>query len=922
MNFDKELIKELKLKEIPINLILNATCNSPPGIKHRQAPICSQGAKPPISSKIVTDNGLYSLGLEDDQLNLKDQNSNLVNIQKFGSKFKKEVSNDVIPPYKKSTTSHSSRPKLKKIIPTFQLPINSDNIVSLKDHVTEEKDDSELVSGTDSHRFNHKYDIISSYSPDNLCFGNVNTEVSFESYIRAEDENGSILKNKSIHRSSTNSELKLESNPESFSDSNIEFSPEIEPELKPEPCQVSESESGIDPRFRLDSVSGRMQRPTSISVSDSECMTNFESEFCCQQDSEKLDPNPQAETFTNEKNPTYNLEKLVPVFSKPELNDGIVIQHINNREKYSRIFKDDEEFSCIFEKFWNEAGKELLDKKVRHQINSEKDYPEPGRHQNLIQNDPQKDEIYLNPVPFQSDLLKTSLKRKIKTTIPFEDLKRNSSNAHLNSVINPIGLLKSLKNRHYENEFEINTIQSQEDLSTRASTFNNVVNFGLETAADSVNTLRKNLTNNRFVSNTPSIEDSLISFNVSGEKVTEITEDIKVRDKIEDESYYQREINNSNHNQYQSTISGKEKREELNAFENFLTIRKFKNVNRVKINNEHQKSIEKLKENLREINSKYNSLLLDGNETTLLTSIGNDARETIYHGNNDQDPGKIRGVQDLDPEQKKDHVFIDIREQTYDYGFELEEKRVRLQEKIKEPSIEMNIREFQASPLESNSEFGSSVENKKADYTENENPENSIQDHFITLEVESEQKNKLDSDNAQGAEKDLKSGSNRIGGSGDYYTSATVHYNGFGLIQDCYLAFKRFSLSRILESHVDTGNRLESKVKGNIRLGNSVFQQNFGHNWNETRKSYEKLQLSEFNKSVLRDFLLSLQRVSKSAKVKRKETSDDEEYGDEGFEVNVQEQGYDNLQETDVKDQEDIMEQRTRRLRKQIDIKS
>ncbi|KAH8739913.1 hypothetical protein FG386_001730 [Cryptosporidium ryanae] len=133
----------------------------------------------------------------------------------------------------------------------------------------------------------------------------------------------------------------------------------------------------------------------------------------------------------------------------------IYVNKYKNNHNYS-IFKNEEEFNELFDKLWIEAGEEIRENKG-NSMNGE----------------------LLNPVPFRSDLLEVSSKRKIKTTIPpIKELGGCSNNK-----INPIGLLRSLKNKssstNNDNYYKANTCYGKEainnykeEMSTRApSTF-------------------------------------------------------------------------------------------------------------------------------------------------------------------------------------------------------------------------------------------------------------------------------------------------------------------------------------------------------------------------------------------------------------------------------------------------------------------
>ncbi|KAJ1612908.1 transmembrane domain-containing protein [Cryptosporidium canis] len=494
MSLNKELISELKLREIPVNLILAATCNSPPGIGQnadsreddreslegsreqdgtREA---REGCRPRDQLEPTADDGELLAAIE-----------NVARVSNLGTYARSCTSGADYskgtregPPamgsgysgLEKSTTSAESR---RRALPRLHLPVRRREFQTGRRVEEDGSADYGVRSGVEVPESGRTSFPVGqrggvSVSERDLEFGHLPKYSSslsrYLSSYHSERESGLFGPASSVGRDP----------PGESATSGAECGLEVAQFSSngPELCGAGRSGPASDV-IPPDEEPGGPGSGHSDRPPESEIQSD-------------LQDKPGGESCWGAR-----LDKLIPV-SKLLVHENheIRLNEVSNRERYSRIFRDGEDFSSIFEKCWNDAGEEL---RGRDGANSLQQTSTESQDKSQGRDRPAP----LDHVPFQSDLIVVGSKRKIGTTVPVDAVGgdrvapfRTGSN-----VIDPLGLLKyvqdqsrggggglwrdgePLKDKAYGGEQGSGYMgrgadRLVEDMSTRASTLNNL----------------------------------------------------------------------------------------------------------------------------------------------------------------------------------------------------------------------------------------------------------------------------------------------------------------------------------------------------------------------------------------------------------------------------------------------------------------
>ncbi|OII74325.1 uncharacterized protein cubi_01169 [Cryptosporidium ubiquitum] len=876
MNINMELVRELKLENIPIDLILDATCNSPPGIKNKLGsrrnddnldedlvnPKLRILAEGEVSSSYNYKNQVeFSINNNNDQNHSTLENiSEVSNLKEnkgiFGSRVNSdplinnhETNSSIYSEIKKTKTNYESRKK--RNIPKFHLPIKSLNNMIDEEVILKEDKSLDNIDFINNMNYSLKYDfpnnnkILNNNSEnyqiserevniskndfdfDHLPIHSNNLSNYLNNHYSNKDENQfnkdnifqeRLLKSSTPSETANNGNIS-QKNSNNQSDSAFEHYKSHygtitskDKYLKHESMSNSSISSRSD--FELN------QRITSVSETNSKFGTEhcqesiYDSKNELYQDKKNSELVPETnlasvvngpkvyqeekekEDFKKENNLSNHLNKLIPVSLLKQENNEIKLKEISNKERYSQIFKG-EEFTDIFNKCWNDAGKELG-----------KRY-EDDLYQNKIE-DLDKDS-HLNHVPFQSDLIMINSKRKIKTTIPTKALNTNKV-FNLNSdtdMINPMGLLRYVKEHNQKDEelfTNMRSIKQQiddrgeniliEDMSTRASTMNNLASFeynnnvtrnntrsnivisselvsssnnsngslevyngnmgsnlsyqfkergrsnqeDLETYMDSDYTKSRISINkrSRSIKDDHSLQERRI-FESKTDKITDLdqisNQDFDVNLDLESGNKYEhyiQEFKNSNVNN-----SDNNKNDNKSGFEDFFKIEK-------KSRDEHKdKKVVRLYKNDQQLSIQKLRDNLKSIETRRFGNISNNLlseeniHKTIYE--------EFKDVRNKFP--KKEFIVEMVDENKYDYGFSLE---VNQTEKVTD--VEMKIKEFHA-PLISSLDFNGREENSSRNHLI-DIPNSRFEEIENDIEVEDVQKDERNTQGKQESEQE------------------------------------------------------------------------------------------------------------------------------------------------------------------------
>ncbi|KAJ1608093.1 transmembrane domain-containing protein [Cryptosporidium canis] len=539
-----------------------------------------------------------------------------------------------------------------------------------------------------------------------------------------------------------------------------------------------------------------------------------------------------------------HLDKLIPV-SKLLVNENheIILNEVSNRERYSRIFRDGEDFSSIFEKCWKDAGEEL-----RWRDGAD------GLQQTSTEGQGRDRPAPLDHVPFQSDLIMVNSKRKIGTTVPANAVggDRVAPFRVGSSVIDPMGLLKyvqdqsrggglwgdgePLKDKAYVGEQGSGYMgrgpdRLVEDMSTRASTLNNLQ--GIRSSGDgsvAADSAQSSLVSaglglglaNPGVYSGETHRSSLHSYlgetdrtaehggggGGGGEegKIVEITE------LDQDLSVGGRESHGG-----QRESEGPDNR---SAFEDFLVIERRNETRRgdrptVKLYKDPEQSVQRLRESLREADRTRLADFPGG----LLS--GENMHRSIYEEFNE--------VRSRQLEAKSIENVID--ESKYDYGFHIE-----VGDAGRDTGVEMSPQEVPSQSEDSDSETSRVIEIPNSGMESAEVAKGDLS------EGGEEEASPIDeSDSVEGRE---------------YSSSTQTRYlNSLGLTRDFRQIFRSFSLQRVLSvsmgPHFASLDRKEGDQTG----------QSGPKNWRETAQGYESLRLLAERRNLVLTCVISTNMI-------------------------------------------------------------
>lgn len=947
MNLDKELIRELKLREVPINLILDATCKSPPGIKHeadskgRDCDLGKDSMEP--TKRVLTESELpvESCAFRDrrgfgtdrgDGSSERNRRVMLENISEMSDLGKGGEPADLsLYSRIKKSTSYDPTSRTRKNVPRLHLPIKRRDA-----HVEEkarfaQRDESEGGICLEEEGGGSGVDFLAGSG----C-----------GVDREDDEVGALGGRLPVpvYRSSLSNYL---SNYYSDDRDGVSVSGIIPQEGEDLPRKKARGASlGVDQHGRgseqasiVDTEEQRSSfRGFGRSKEGLESNSGFEPEASEQRS--KTDENRWSDNVKD------RLDKLIPVSTllMQESQEGgvrkVKLRQVDNRERYSKLFKSEEDFASIFGKCWNDAGEELRERRRSSGNKAHELWREDGDY-------PDKDS-QLSHVPFQSDLILVNSKRKIRTTVPFEAINNGRMTGlahHHPNVINPMGLLKYVKDSRSKHDNLLKNVGSiikdqvfggynssedggvgsgaeafLEDLSTRASTLNNLASFRV---GNGIGGIHSNRVSSGGVTTTTKVvvggvADHLSEAEKHGEKdLKELIEpsyevmttsrmimDRRDLSKVSGGSGYSLELERvrkmrgsgtdddhrggdgrmyksrvseitdldfnqvherTKHESYtkeSSSITGSSGEDLVNnrgAFEDFLVMGK-KTAKLFKGGGDPNASIQKLKDTLREIDhgkvGRRNAHNTSQCESPVRGELSRTMNNQFVENFGDNNGSNNAGTGIV--------MGTGNRALVYDYGFNLETSRARESNNVGV----MEIREFQASP-----DGSPSLEEKGDDSSvagDNDYGSISSNHHLIEMSnVEEVDDSSSDLRLDQDRESLLHTSEDEC-----YYSANTTtrYYNSLGLTLDFRQIFKSFSLVQILSnSYMSSQSDALMEILGSNSMARRQDVPNVSvcdrggreeregrgkRNWRETVGSYEKLQAVVDRRSLILTFVI------------------------------------------------------------------